>query len=224
MTKRAPRVGSKAWFDARDKDPAYIKGMIESFSRAAARGERGAAENLAKWLTDHPQYRSSVPQLRDLTEKVENIWIQHVSGADKVAEQATMDEVAKLKTELLGSVGGGAGILEKVLVSTIAVNYLVHQHAAARLADKTDYIPLAAYREHRMTAAQKRFHSAMKMFTLIQEKKAEGMSPPASVALFAEEAEAQSVSPKPDQEGSSNPPPPDTSRRPRSASRKPSER
>jgi hypothetical protein len=219
MGKRAPRFGSKAWFEERNQDPEYIKGLIASLSQGAARGDRDAAENLAKWLADYPQYRSLVPQLRDLSEKVESIWIHMVSGADKVAGQATAEEVAKLKTDLLASVVGGGGILEKLMASTIAVNYLVHQHAAARLADKTEHLALAAYREHRMTAAQKRFHGAMKMWELLKEKKANGMSPPGSVAFFAEETEEQ-AGPNAESDESSNQPSPKPSRRTGSASRK----
>ena len=220
MTKRAPRMGSKAWFEARNQDPEYIKGTITSLSQAAARGDRDAAEGLAKWLADYPQYRSLVPQLRDLTEKVENIWIHTVSGADKVAGQATTEEVATLKRELLGSVAGGAGILEKLLVSTIVVNYLVLQHASARLADKTEHLPLAAYREHRMTAAQKRLHGSMKMWELLKEKKANGMSPPMSVGFFAEGTEEQ-AGPNAESDESSNQSSPKPSRRTGSAPRKP---
>jgi hypothetical protein len=224
MTKRAPRVGSKAWHEARSKDPTFIAFWTETLTKAAARGSAGAKEILEDWLSQHPEQRPVVPQMRDLREKVESIWIRTVAGTDKAAEQATTDEVAKLKTELLGSVGGGGGILEKVLASSIAVNYLIHQHAAARLAENTDHLPLAAYREHRMTAAQKRLHGTMKMWELLKEKKANGMSPPVSVGFFAEENEEQAAAPKAETEESPNRPSPKPSRRPGSASRKQPER
>ena len=164
MAMRAPREGSKAWEEAISKNPTYIKNTIEMLTKHAARGHASAAENLENWLSRHPEYRPVVPQMRDLMEKVEGIWIRTVSGTDKAAEQGTTNEVAKLKAELLGSVEGGVGILEKLLASSIAVNYLVHQHAAASLADKTEHIAIATYREHRMTAAQKRLHASMKMW------------------------------------------------------------
>ena len=224
MGKRAPREGSKAWEKALFEDPTFIRNMIVRLTKLAAGGDAAAAQSLEHWLSRHPEYRPVVPQMRDLMEKVEGIWIRVVSGSDKTAEQSTKDEVAKLKAELLGSVERGGGILEKLMASTIAVNYLVQQHAAARLADRTEHLPLAAYREHRMTAAQKRLHSSMKMWARIAEKKAKGMTPPAAVGFFADETEEPSVTPQPETEGLSSRTPPDPSRRPRPASRKPPSR
>ena len=220
MAKRAPREGSKAWDEAIYKNPTFIKNMIEGFAKDAARGDASAAENLEHWLSRHPEYRPVVPQLRDLPEKVEGIWIRMVSGGDMAAEQGITDEVAKLKAELLCSVEGGAGILEKLLASSIAVNYLVQQHALARLADKTEHLAVAASREHRMTAAQKRFHASMKMWELLKEKKANGLRPPATVGFFAEDTECSFTGPRAETEESSNRPSPESSRRPRSATRK----
>lgn len=224
MAKRAPREGSKAWDEALYKNPTFIKNMIAGFAKDAARGDASAAENLEQWLSRYPEYRPVVPQMRDLTEKVEGIWIRMVSGGDKAAEQGTTEEVAKVKAELLGSVEGGAGILEKLLASSIAVNYLVQQHALARLADKTEHLAVAASRENRMTAAQKRFHGSVKMWELLKEKKANGMSPPSTVGFFAAETANQTATPNPEAEESTSPPSPDPSRRPKSTSRKVSSR
>jgi len=222
MAKRAPRVGSKAWEAARFQDPTFIEFWTQTLTKADARGSAGAKEILEDWLSQHPEQRPVVPQMRDLMEKVENIWIRKVAGTDKAAEQGTTDEVAKLKAELLGSVEGRVGILEKVLASSIAVNYLIHQHAAARLADNTDHLAVAAYREHRMTVAQKRLHASMKRWELLKEKEANGMSPPASVGLFAEETAEQIATPKQETEDSSHRPAPEPPHRPRSAPKKPS--
>lgn len=211
MGKRAPRVRSKAWEAARLQDPAFIAFWTETLTKEAARGSAGAKENLEDWLSQHPEQRPVVPQMRDLMEKVEGIWIRVISGGDKAAEQGTTDEVAKLKTELLGSIEGGGGMLEKLLVSSIAVNYLVLQHASARLADKTEHLPLAAYREHRTTASQKRFHGSMKMWARIAEKKAKGMTPPAAVG-FDVETQDHNAAPKPEAEESSHRPSPEPSR------------
>ncbi len=209
---RAPRVGSRAWEEDIGNSPTFIKNMIADFTKRAARGDADAAESHEHWLSRHPEYRPVVPRMRDLMEKVEGIWIRTVSGTDKAAEQGTTDEVAKVKAELLGSVEGGVGILEELLASSIAVNFLVQQHAAARLADKTEHLALGTYREHRMTAAQKRLHASMKMWELLKEKKANGMRPPATIGFFAEETENQTAAPKAEIEESPNRPSPDPPR------------
>lgn len=219
MGKRAPRVGSRAWDAARLQDPVFIAFWTDTLTKEAVRGSAGAKENLEDWLSQHPEQRPVVPQMRDLMEKVESIWIRMVAGPDKAAEQGTTEEIAKLKTELFDEFGGGGGILEKVLASSVAVNYLMQQHAAARLADKTDHLPLAAYREHRLTAVEKRLQGTLKLWKLLKEKKANGMSPPAS-AGFAVETEEQTAAPKPEAEEESHRPSPEPSRRPRSPSQK----
>lgn len=227
MSKRAPRNGSRAWEDALYQDPVFIKNMIERLTKLAAGGDAAAARSLEHWLSRHPEYRPVVPQLCDLMEKVESIWIRMIAGTDKAVEQGTTDEVAKVKAELLDSVERGGGILEKLMASSIAVNYLVQQHAAATLAQKTEHHSVVSLREHRMTAAQKRLHASLKQWARITEKKAKGMTPPATVGFFAEETaapkpetEASPNRPKPQPEASSDRPSPNPLRRPRSASQK----
>ena len=159
IKKKKPRVGSVAWEEELYKDPTFIKNLIEEFRFEAARGKKEDIERLNRWLDKHHQHRGTVPELADLTTKVEGAWARVVAFGDPLAEQGARQEVERLKAELLSP---DAGFLERILASTVAVAYLANQHAAALAAVKTSHSTVRTARDRRQSVAQRRLLDALK--------------------------------------------------------------
>ena len=185
-TTRKPRPGSRAWEENLANSPEYAKSMIRTLADRARQGKPEAAERVLAWLEKFPELRSTVRELDDLTAKVEDAWVRALTGQDALAERAARDEVAGMKAEL---VAPGAGVLERVLAGAVVVAYLAHQRAAA-VAARSAAPGVAAVRDRRLTAAQKRLVAAVKALETVARKKAAGVRPGRKLKLFDPSPEA----------------------------------
>lgn len=181
MTKKQPKEGTTAWEKSLGQNPTYVRNTILSLVERAEHGDRQAVEHLLGWLERHPDMRSLVRGLDDLATKVERCWIDRLCGADELAKKALLDEVAAMKTELLGPTPSA---LDKILAGTVLVAHLSHQRAAHVATMKADNTGVQEARERRLSAAQKRLVAAVKAWKQIAGKKAKGLRPKRKLKLF----------------------------------------
>jgi hypothetical protein len=178
----APKEGSRAWERSLPQSPNYIRETIRSLTeRAAATGNKQAADVLAAWLRRHPEMRETVRQLDDLCTQAEIAWVSALAGKDIVRERAVRDEIERMKGELLGE---APSPLDRVMVSNFIVAYLANQHAAIAAARPAEHSAVAAARDRRAESTQRRLLLAMKGMTLIREKVARGIAPRKKLMLF----------------------------------------
>lgn len=159
----------------------YAKGMIEEFLKRAKEGHPEAAGRVLAWLAEFPELKPLVRGLDTLAERAEAAWVTAAAFDDPLAEKATRDEVQAMKRELLPA---DAGVLERVLATTVVVAHLAHHRAAVAAARPSSHLTVAAARERTLSVAQKRLVAAVKGWELIARKKRKGVRPAKRLKLF----------------------------------------
>ena len=175
MAKGKPKVGSRAWDKSLRNNPNFVRETIASVTLRAEESEPGAAELLAQWLAEYPEYRGQIRAVDELNVKAEDGWVKAAGGGNKLAEQAARDEATALRAELLPA---DATILDRVLVGAVVVAHLSYTHAAMMASGGSAMPAVQAARDRRMSVTQKRFFTAVKDWQLIAGKKARGMRSP----------------------------------------------
>ncbi len=178
---RKPREGSREWEKTLPTNPAYIKNTILELVKRAERGDKRAVESLYAWLERHPEMRSLVRELDDLSTKVERAWVQRMCGTDELSKKTAEDELAAMKAELLGP---APSVTDKILASTVLVSHLAFQRAALAASQQTDKPEVREARERVLTITQKRLAAATRAWELIAGKKAKGLRPRGRIKLF----------------------------------------
>lgn len=176
MAKHATNSGRK-----RRCTVTYAKGMIEELTRRAKGGHPEAAGRVMAWLNEFPELKPLVRELDSLAERAEGAWVTAAAFGDPLAERAVRDEVEGMKRELLPP---DAGVLERVLATTVVVAHLSHHRAAVQAARPASHPAVATVRERTLSAAQKRLLAAVKGWELIARKKRKGVRPAKKLKLF----------------------------------------
>lgn len=171
MAKGKKRERSPDWERSLRDNPNFVRETIRSLTDRAAAGDAGAADQLARWLTDHPEYKPAVEAAADLTARAETVWVALAADGDRLAEQAARAEAERLRAELLPP---DAGAVERVLVGAVVVARLVYAHAAAVAARGSATPGVVAGRDRRLTAAQDRLFKAVRAWETIAGKRAKG--------------------------------------------------
>jgi hypothetical protein len=151
-----------------------VKATIKSVSERAAAGEPGAAELLAQWLADFPEYKAGISAFDELAAKAEAAWVKVIAGGNHLTEQAARDEVATLRAELLPP---NASFIDRILVGAVVVAHLTNSHATMMAAMDNTNPPIQMMRERRLAITQKRLFTAWKGLQTIAKKKARGLRP-----------------------------------------------
>ncbi len=178
--KKAPEQGKKG----KRCTVEYAKGMIEELTRRAKQGHPEAAGRVLAWLAEFPELKSLVRELDTLAERAEGAWVTAAAFGDPLAEQAVRDEVQLMKRELLPT---DAGVLERVLATTVVVAHLSHHRAAVQAARPASHPAVAAVRERTLSVTQKRLVAAVKGWQLVARKKRKGVGPKRKLKLFQAE-------------------------------------
>jgi hypothetical protein len=184
---KKPRVGSRAWEEALARDPTYARNMIKTLTDRAKQGHPEAADSVLRWLEKFPELKPTVWELDDLSVKAEAAWVRAVAFGDPLSERAAREEIAELKSGLLGP---APSITEKILASAVLVAYMSYQRAALVAAQKADHPAVQEARDRRLANAQKRLLAAIKGWELIAGKKANGLRPKGRLKLFEPDPEA----------------------------------
>lgn len=174
MAKGKKRERSPGWERTLRDNPQFVRETIRSLTDRAAAGDAGAADQLVRWLTAHPEHKPAVEAAADLTARAERVWAALAADGDRLAEQAAQAEAEALRTELLPP---DAGVVERVLVGAVVVARLVHHHAATMAAHGSAASAVVAARDRRLTAAQNRLFAAVKGWQAVAGKKARGVRP-----------------------------------------------
>ena len=183
---RKPREGSREWEKTLPTNPVYIKNTIRELVKRAERGDKRAVESLYVWLERHPEMRSLVRELDDLSTKVERAWVKRMGGGDELSKKAVEDDLAAMKAELLGP---APSVTDKILASTVLVSHLAFQRAALAASQPTDKPEVREARERLLTIASKRLAAATKAWEQVAGKKAKGDRPRGTLRLFQPEQE-----------------------------------
>lgn len=162
-------------------NPVYIKNTILELVRRAEQGEKMAVESLYRWLERHPEMRSLVRELDDLSTKVERAWVRRLCGTDELSKKTTEDELAAMKAELLGP---APSVTDKVMASAVLVAHLAFQRASLAASQPADKPEVREARERVLTIAQKRLAAATKAWEQVAGKKAKGVRPRGRLKLF----------------------------------------
>jgi len=115
---KQPRVGSRAWKEARLQDPNYVKTIVLELLRRSTQGGKEAATSLNGWLKQFPELQSIVAQHFDLCARTEAVWITRLAGGNLIAKDTIKREIDTLKRDVAGEAPTG---LEQILASTVAV-------------------------------------------------------------------------------------------------------
>jgi hypothetical protein len=162
-------------------NPVYVRNTIRELVRRAEQGDKRAVESLYAWLERHPEMRSLVRELDDLSTRVERAWVQRMCGTDELSKKTTEDELAAMKAELLGP---APSVTDKILASAVLVAHLAFQRASLAASQKTDQPEVREARERLLTIAQKRLAAATKAWEQVAGKKARGLRPRGKLKLF----------------------------------------
>ncbi len=178
---RKPREGSREWEKTLPTNPAYVRNTILELVKRAEQGDKRAVESLYVWLERHPEMRSLVRELDDLSTKVERAWVQRMCGSDELSKRAVEDDLAAMKAELLGP---APSVTDRILASSVVVAHLAFQRAALAASQPTDKPEVREARERLLTIAQKRLAAATKAWEQVAGKKARGLRPRGRIKLF----------------------------------------
>ena len=182
---KTPRVGSKAWEEQLRQDPAYARETILQLVREAERGDKLAVDRLLDWLERYPEMRTLVRSLDDLSSKVEQSWIERLSGTNALKKKALENELAAMKAELLGA---NSSVTDRILASTVLVAHLSFQDAAFAASLPTDKLEVRSARARLLSVAQKRFQDAIRGWESLIGKKTRGTQPRGKLKLFESDA------------------------------------
>jgi hypothetical protein len=155
--------------------------MIEEFTKRAKQGYPETAERVLAWLEVYPELRPLVRELDSLAERAEGAWVTAAAVGDPLVEKAVRAEVAAMKREL---VPADAGVLERVLATSVVVAHLAHHRAVVQAARPASHPAVAAARERTLSAGQKRLLAAVKGWQLVARKKRKGVKPRKKLKLF----------------------------------------
>lgn len=179
--KRKPREGTLAWEKTLHQSPTYIRNTIAGLAKRASGGDPQAVEHLFGWLAKHPEMRSTIRELDDVTARTEAAWVERLCGTDPLARRAAEEEVAALKGQMLD---GHDTPLDRILAGAVVVAHLAHQRAA-RLAAKPAAMPgMHGVRDRNLTSGQKRLLAAVRGWRLIAEMKRKGVRAKGKLKLF----------------------------------------
>jgi hypothetical protein len=179
---RKPRSGSRAPKKSTVVTADYARQVIKDLKYHAEQGHPWATDSVLKWLGKFPEVKSEFRQLDSLVAKAEAAWVRAVAFGDPLAEQTTRDEVAAMKTALLGV---APSVLDTMLASALVVARLSHNRAAILAARTADHPTVRAARERVLSVSQKRLVAATKAWLLLAGKKAREMTPKGTLKIFA---------------------------------------
>lgn len=174
MTEGTVKAGSRAWEKSLGDDARFAKATIESLTKRAAAGEPGAAEHLARWLDQHPEFKPAVEAVSDLSTRALETWFKLAADGDRLVEQSARAEAATIRAELLPP---DAGVVERVLVDAVVVARLILAHATALAAVGSTVPGVTAARDRRLSSAQARFAAAVKAWQTVAARRAKGVKP-----------------------------------------------
>lgn len=137
----------------------FAKNTILDLAKRAKNGSKDAVERLKQWLVDYPEMRCLVLSLDAIADKSERSWIDRLAGADELFRMAIEKEVSAMKAELLGS---NPSVADRVIVSSVIVNYLSHHHAAHAAASSSDPTVRVSL-ERVLSIAHKRLQDSIKI-------------------------------------------------------------
>lgn len=181
---RKPREGSREWEKSLPTNPAYVRNMILELVKRAERGDKRAVESLYAWLERHPDMRSLVRELDDLSTKVERAWVQRLCGTDELSKRAVEDDIAAMKAELLGP---SPSVTDKILAGSVLVSHLAFQRAALAASQPTDKPEVREARERLLSIAQRRLAAATRAWEHVAGRRAKGVRPRGKLKLFEPE-------------------------------------
>lgn len=187
IVSRTPKASSQNWEKTLHTNPEFVRTTIRTLVKRAEQGSKEAVGLLHGWLEQHPDMRSLVSELDDLSTKVERLWTERLSGTDELSKKAIEEELAAMRAQLLGP---APSVTDKILVNTVVVAHLAFQRAACVASHQTDHPELREARERLLTIAQKRLAAAVKTWHQIAGKNAAGMRPKGKLTLFEPDREA----------------------------------
>ncbi len=98
IVSQIPKIGSKKWEKTLHTNPEFVRATIQSIVKQAEQGCKEAVGLLYNWLEQHPDMRSLVRELDDLTTKVERHWTKRLFETDELSKKALEDELAAMRT------------------------------------------------------------------------------------------------------------------------------
>jgi hypothetical protein len=174
-------VGSAEWHAEEQRKVRFAVGVMKDLANSVSQGSKWAAKSLEEWAAKYPDVARSLSQLGDLCEVAEEAWVKAVAGESPVDQVSVRDEIARMKSELLGE---RPSLLEKVLVSSVVTSYLAHQRAVTWAARPAPQEAVASARDRRAESTSRRFLLAIKALAVIRQQQARGLEPRGRLKVF----------------------------------------
>ena len=156
-----------------DRDLEAEATRLTALAERAQGGDEAALAALRKTLESAPGWWQ---QTGDLAWQAELAWLQTCAGTDELAKEAIRRKLRALRRELGGP---QASPLERLLVSTVGLNWLVLYYAQSLLANRMGRaeglsLEASTHMQERIDRAQRRYLASIKALATLRRLEQRG--------------------------------------------------
>lgn len=178
---KEPEVGSDEWYAREQEKPGFALAEMKNLSNMIAQGNKWAIKSLEKWIAKFPDVARSLADLGDLCAATEAAWVDALAGENPLDKLGLREEVARMKTELLGE---NPSLLEKVMVSSVVTAHLAHQRASVWASRPAQHNAVATARDKRVESTARRLLLALKALAVVRQQAGRGLVPKTKLEVF----------------------------------------